>query len=133
MTPTSSSASYSYGRGLYSDDCNKRSGLGNYPCNIDVSAIAGFLVGATEAYRTLGQDYEWRDERMDLLLNKLKDEEDDSVIEILTCMIKIKVASRWSAAADGLIGSTNDPDDLDLLAAKSEKKATPAPSFVRKR
>lgn len=85
----------------------------------------------------------WLDEWVGRLLNKLKNEEDDPAIEILTCMIETKVTSRWSATkclsegfkkrlfkrriADGLIGSTNDSDDLDLFAAECAKTVTTAP------
>lgn len=43
------------------------------------------------------QWYTWLDKWLGLLLDKLKDEEDDPAIQIMVRMIEIKVISRWSA------------------------------------
>ena len=82
----------------------------------------------------------WLDEWIDQFLNKLKDEEDDSIIKILTCMIEIKIIFRWSATkclsedfkrrlfkkriANDLIEFTNDSNDLNLFAAECAKTVT---------
>ena len=78
------------------------------------------------------QWHTWLDTWVGLLLDKLEDEEDDSAIQILVCMVETKVTSRWSATkclaqgfksrlfkrrvADGLIECASDPvpDDFDF-------------------
>ena len=86
----------------------------------------------------------WLDEWVGLLLDKLEDEEDDSAIRILICMIETKVTSRWSATkcltqgfrnrlfqrrvADGLIGCASDPDDFDLPTGEREGLGTKTPA-----
>ena len=77
------------------------------------------------------QWYTWLDKWVELLLDKLEDEEEDLAIQILVCMIETRATLRWSATkclaqgfesrlfkrrvADGLIGCGSDSDDFDLL------------------
>jgi len=95
------------------------------------------------------QWYTWLDKWVGLVLDKMEDEEDGSVIQILICMVETKVTSRWSATkclahgfksglfkrrvADGLIGCASDPDDFDLPTGEREdpgtKTSTAAPSL----
>lgn len=90
---------------------------------------------------------QWHDEWVRLILTKLKNEEDDSIVQILVCMLETKVSSRWSAAkclaqgfkqglfkrrvVDGLIGFVSDSDDFELPTGEREDLGTKTP--VRRR
>ena len=74
--------------------------------------------------------YDWIDAWAELLLNKLEDQENDRVIQILVRMIEVEVRKRWPASqclaqsfksglfkrrvVDGLVVCTSDLDNLDL-------------------
>ena len=78
----------------------------------------------------------WLDAWATLLLDKLDDQEDDQVVQILAHMIETKVTSRWTASqclaqgfksgvfkrrvADGLVACASDPDNLDLPTEEEE-------------
>lgn len=80
--------------------------------------------------------YDWINAWTVLLLNKLKNQENDQVIQILVRMIEVKVRKRWPASrclaqgfksglfkgrmADGLVVCTSDLDDLDLPAEEGD-------------
>ena len=90
------------------------------------------------------QWYTWFDTWIGLLFDKLKNEENDSVIQILICMIETKVTSRWSATkclaqdfkdrlfkrkvADDLIECANDSDDFDLSSWEREDLGIKTPT-----
>lgn len=82
--------------------------------------------------------YDWIDAWAELLLNKLEDQENDQIIQILIQMIEIKIRKRWSVSqclmqsfknglfkrrmADDLVVCANDPDNLDLFAKEEDDK-----------
>jgi hypothetical protein len=74
-----------------------------------------------------------------LLFDRLEDQEDDKVIQILAHMIEIKATSRWAASrclahgyksgvfkrrvSDGLVACASDPDD-PVESSKVDWRAT---------
>jgi serine/threonine protein kinase len=80
--------------------------------------------------------YNWLDTWTMLLFDRLEDQEDDKVIQILAHMIEIKATSRWAASrclahgfksgvfkrrvSDGLVACASDPDDPDLPTEEGE-------------
>lgn len=78
------------------------------------------------------------------LINKLKDEDDGQVVEILLHMIKIVPHKRWPAEIclargfqnslfkrrpiDGLVVCSNGPDDFPFLADKGDNDGTTTPT-----
>ena len=89
--------------------------------------------------------YNWVDAWAELLINKLEDQENDQVIQILVWMIKVKVRKRWPVGrclaqgsksglfkrrlADGLVVCASDLDDLDL-PVEEEDDGTKTPTVA---